>query len=219
MTWTTVSFDCYGTLVDWESGISTAFREAAAAEGIDLERAAIIAAYHEVEPQIQATEYRPYRDILAETAQRVAARLGWDLDPGRTGFLAESLPDWPVFADTRQALERLKSRFAIAILSNIDDDLLQATIQRIGVDFDWTVTAQQVRSYKPAHAHFREALRRVEGRGSLLHAAQSYFHDIRPTAELGIAAVWVNRLDEEAGEGGEPLQVLGDLTELADWLN
>lgn len=219
MTWTTVSFDCYGTLVDWESGISTAFREAAAADGIDLERAAIIAAYHEVEPQIQATQYRPYRDILAETAQRVAARLGWDLDPGRTGFLAESLPDWPVFADTRPALERLKSRFAIAILSNIDDDLLQATIERIGVDFDWTVTAQQVRSYKPAHAHFREALRRVEGRGSLLHAAQSYFHDIRPTAELGIAAVWVNRLDEEAGEGGEPLQVLGGLTELADWLN
>jgi 2-haloalkanoic acid dehalogenase type II len=219
MNWTTVSFDCYGTLVDWESGISNAFRETAAADGIDLERAAIIAAYHKVEPQIQATEYRLYRDVLAETARRVAAQLRWDLDPGRAGFLAESLPDWPVFAETRPALERLKSRFAIAILSNIDDDLLQATIQRIGVDFDWTVTAQQVRSYKPAHAHFREALRRVGSRGNLLHAAQSYFHDIRPAAELGIPAVWVNRLDEQAAEGGEPLQVLRDLTELADWLN
>ncbi len=214
---TTISFDCYGTLVDWETGIGDAFQQAAAADGIVLERATILAAYHEVEPQVQATVYRPYRDVLAETALRISERLGWGLDPGRAGFLAESLPNWPVFPDTRSALERLKSRFSIAILSNIDDDLLQATIQRIGVNFDWIVTAQQVRSYKPAHGHFREALRRVEGRDSLLHAAQSYFHDIRPAAELQIPAVWVNRLGEAALAGGEPVHVVGGLAELADW--
>jgi 2-haloalkanoic acid dehalogenase type II len=215
---TTISFDCYGTLVDWEGGISAAFQKAASQDGINLQRPAIIAAYHEVEPQIQATDYRPYREVLGEAATLVASRLGWELNPDRAGFLAESLPDWPVFADTGAALGRLKSRFSIAILSNIDDDLLQATIDRIGVEFDWTITAQQIRSYKPAHPHFQEGLRRAGGQGNLLHAAQSYFHDIRPAAELGIPAVWVNRKNEPAGDGGDPLRMVTDLTDLADWL-
>jgi 2-haloacid dehalogenase/putative hydrolase of the HAD superfamily len=218
MTWTTVTFDCYGTLVDWETGIAEAFRQAAAADGVELQPPSIVAAYHEVEPQIQATEFRPYREVLGETARHVAARLGWELAPEETGFLAESLPDWPVFSDTQPALQRLKSRFRIAILSNVDDDLLQATGRRIGVDFDWTVTAQRVRSYKPAQGHFAEAVRRVGGREKLLHAAQSYFHDIRPAAEFGISAVWVNRKGEVGLGGGEPLAVVRDLTELADWL-
>ena len=123
-----------------------------------------------------------------------------------------------MFLDTRPALERLKSRFSIAILSNIDDGLLQATIRRIGVEFDWTVTAQQIHSYKPAHKHFEEGLLRAGGRDNLLHAAQSYFHDIRPAAELGIPAVWVNRKGEPAGEGGDTLRVVADLTDLADWV-
>ncbi len=218
MTWKTITFDCYGTLVDWEAGIGEAFRQAAAADGMELERASIISAYHEVEPQIQATHFRPYREVLGEAARHVAHRLGWELAPAKAGFLAESLPDWPVFSETRPALQRLKSRLGIAILSNVDDDLLQATSRRIGVDFDWTVTAQQVRSYKPAHGHFAEAIRRAGGRENLLHAAQSYFHDIRPAAEVGIPAVWVNRKGEEGSGGGDPLVVVQNLMELADWL-
>ncbi|UCC73768.1 MAG: HAD-IA family hydrolase [Gemmatimonadota bacterium] len=219
MAWDTVSFDCYGTLVDWETGITSAFRRAAAADGIELEPAAVIAAYHAAEPQVQADHYRPYSDVLGETALRVAQRLGWSLAPEQAGFLAESLPDWPAFSDTRQALERLKARFRLAILSNIDDALLEATIAGIGVEFDWTVTAQQVRSYKPGHAHFLAALSNLDGdRGRLLHAAQSKFHDIRPAGELGIDCVWVNRKGEELDDGLEPLRVVGDVAELAEWL-
>jgi 2-haloalkanoic acid dehalogenase type II len=217
--WHTLSFDCYGTLVDWVTGITTAFGEAAARDGIELAAADVIAAYHEVEPQVQADTYRPYRDVLAETALAVASRFGWTLEPENAGFLARSLPDWPVFADTRSALERLKLRYRLAILSNVDDDLLEATIRRIGVEFDWTVTAQQVRSYKPGHAHFLEALRYVEqDRGQLLHVAQSKFHDVRPCGELGIDCVWVNRQGERLDEGLEPSCVVKDLAELVESL-
>ncbi|KPK81742.1 MAG: hypothetical protein AMS25_05145 [Gemmatimonas sp. SM23_52] len=219
MTWDTVTFDCYGTLVDWETGIAQAFLTAAAADGLALEPAEVISAYHVVEPKVEAGPYRPYRDVLAETALRVAERLGWPLTPGRAGFMVNSLPDWPVFPDTRPALERIKSRFKIAILSNIDDDLLAATLQRIGVDFDWAVTARQTRSYKPAPGHFHEAIRKVGGqRQRLLHAAQSLFHDVRPACELGLSVVWVNRKAEARDEGLRPLCDVADLTGLADWL-
>lgn len=219
MHWDTLTFDCYGTLVDWVSGITRAFSEAAASDGIALAAGDVIAAYHELEPQVQSDTYRPYREVLSETALRVAAWLGWPLAPERAGFLAESLPGWPVFADTRSALERLKPRYKLAILSNIDDDLLRATVERIGVEFEWTVTAQQLRSYKPGHAHFLAALERLDGdRGRLLHVAQSKFHDIRPCGELGIDCVWVNRQGEGLDEGLEPLRVVKDLKELVEWL-
>ncbi len=217
--WDTITFDCYGTLVDWETGIANAFVETAALDGVQLERAAVLAQYHEVEPEVEAESYRLYRQVLAETARRIADNLAWSLDPIRADFLSRSLPDWPVFDDTPDALERLKSRYKIAILSNTDDDLLSQTLNRIGVEFDWTLTAQQVRSYKPAPAHFEEALRLVGGnRDSLLHAAQSYFHDIRPTGQMGISSVWVNRGGQELPHGPPPLKVVADLAELVNWL-
>lgn len=219
MQWDTISFDCYGTLVDWVRGISGAFAEAAASDGVELAAGDVIAAYHEIEPEVQSDAYRPYREVLDETALRVAAKLGWALAPERAGFLAESLPEWPVFLDTRPALERLKDRYELAILSNIDDDLLQATLRRIGAEFDWTVTAQQVRSYKPERAHFLEALGRLDGdRRRLLHVAQSKFHDVQPCGELGIDCVWVNRQGEGLDAGLEPLHVVKDLAELVEWL-
>jgi 2-haloalkanoic acid dehalogenase type II len=219
MHWDTLSFDCYGTLVDWVGGITRAFSEAAAGDGIELGAEDVIAAYHELEPEVQSNAYRPYREVLGETALRVATRLGWPLAAERAGFLAESLPDWPLFGDTRPALERFKDRYELAILSNVDDDLLQATVRRIGVEFDWTVTAQHVRSYKPGHAHFLEALERLDGdRRRLLHVAQSKFHDIHPCGELAIDCVWVNRQGEGLDEGLEPVHVVKDLSELVEWL-
>ncbi len=219
MRWDTLSFDCYGTLIDWVNGITKAFCEAAAGDGVELAAEDVIAKYAELEPEVQSDSYRPYRDVLGETALRVARALDWPLRPERAGFLADSLPDWPVFPDTRPALERLKSRYKLAILSNIDDDLLGATVQRIGVELDWTVTAQQVRSYKPGHAHFLEALQHLDGdRRRLLHVAQSKFHDIRPCGELGIDCVWVNRQAERLNEGLEPLHVVNDLAEFVEWL-
>jgi len=217
--WDTVTFDCYGTLVDWEAGISEAIIHRAGRDGLVLGRAEIVEAYHEVEPEVEAGHYRPYREVLGETALRVAERLGWPLAVKDACFLADSLADWPVFEDTRSSLERLKSRYQIAILSNVDDDLLAGTLKRVGVDFDWTVTAQQVRSYKPAHGHFEAAIRRVGGHPEhLLHAACSWFHDMRPASELGLRAVWVNRAGNAAADDAQPFYVVEGLEELADWL-
>jgi 2-haloacid dehalogenase/putative hydrolase of the HAD superfamily len=212
-----ITFDCYGTLIDWEGGITTAFQQEAALDGRSFDRESIIAAYHEEEPSVES-DYKTYREVLTETAERVARRLGWNIEPDRARFLAASLPDWKPFADTNSALERLSRRFSLGILSNTDDDLLALTRRHFNVDFDLIVTAQQVRSYKPAHAHFLEAQRRASGE-RILHAAQSYFHDVVPARALGLPVVWVNRKSERVAEGGvEPTAEVTNLATLADLL-
>jgi 2-haloalkanoic acid dehalogenase type II len=198
-----ITFDCYGTLIDWENGIVTAFQSEAAKDDVEMKADDIVAAYGVEEPSVESRAYRSYRDVLGETARRVAARLGWNIAPERAGFLAASLPDWKPFTDTNAALERLASKYELGILSNIDDDLLAATRRHLTVSFDLIVTAQQVKSYKPAPAHFEQALARTAGK-RLLHAAQSYFHDVVPTTRLGIPVVWVNR-------HGSPLEPRGPL--------
>ena len=213
-----ITFDCYGTLIDWEGGISTAFASAAAAETRQLDRTQMLKAYAELEPSVEAAPYRRYRDVLTETAQRVAERLGWPLSRERAHFLAESLPGWPAFADTNPALERLVAAgYRLGILSNIDDDLLAGTRRHFTVTFDLIVTAQQVGSYKPAHGHFTEARQRL-GDKRWLHAAQSYFHDVVPARALGIPIAWINRKHETASDGGQANREFHTLTELADWL-
>jgi 2-haloalkanoic acid dehalogenase type II len=213
-----ITFDCYGTLIDWESGISTAFARAAAADARQLDRAQVLKAYAELEPSVEAASYRRYREVLTETAQRVAERLGWPLSRERALFLADSLPDWQPFADTNQALERLAAAgYSLGILSNVDDDLLAGTRRHFPVTFDLIVTAQQVGSYKPAHGHFTEARQRIEGK-RWLHAAQSYFHDVMPARALGIPIAWINRKQEAASDGGRADREFHTLTELTDWL-
>lgn len=214
----TITFDCYGTLIDWEGGIIAAFQSAAAKDGVDLNPNQIIAAYSAEEPIVESEGYRPYRDVLNETARRTAARLGWTIDPARATFLSESLPHWNPFPDTNAALERLASRYQLGILSNVDDDLLAATRSHFTVSFDLIVTAQQVKSYKPATAHFKEALACTSGK-RLCHAAQSYFHDVVPTSKLGIPVVWVNRHGSPIEPGGPlPTHEVRTLTELADFM-
>ena len=215
-----VTFDCYGTLVDWERGIADAFRAAAAADGAALDLAAVRAAYHEIEPVVQAERFRRYRDVLAETARRVAARLGWPLPEARAGFLAESLPSWPPFLDTNAALERLaRSGVRLGILSNVDDDLLAGTRRHFTARFDpeLVVTAEQVRSYKPGHAHFEEARRRIGG-ARWLHAAQSLFHDAAPARALGIPTAWINRQAERPAEPPGVTAEFPTLAAFADWM-
>jgi 2-haloalkanoic acid dehalogenase type II len=214
-----VTFDCYGTLIDWESGISGAFLAAAAGDGLRLERRQVLETYAEIEPAVEAGGFRCYRDVLAETAMRVASRLGWKLSPGRTGFLAESLPGWTPFPDTVPALERLAAAgYRLGILSNVDDDLLTGTCRHFPVPFDLKITAQQVRSYKPGPGHFLAARARI-GSGRWLHAAQSFFHDVRPALELGIPVAWINRHGEPvpAGHAGIVRQ-MKTLAGLADFL-
>jgi 2-haloalkanoic acid dehalogenase type II len=214
-----VTFDCYGTLIDWESGISGAFLAEAAAEGILLERRRILAAYAEIEPEVEAGSFVDYREVLSETARRVAVRLGWKLSPGRAGFLAESLPGWIPFADTVPALERIAGAgYRLGILSNVDDDLLHGSCRHLPVRFDLVITARQVRAYKPAHAHFLAARRRIASAG-WLHAAQSFFHDVQPAMELGIDVAWINRKGEPAPpEFFRPTREMRTLSDLASYL-
>jgi 2-haloalkanoic acid dehalogenase type II len=213
-----ITFDCYGTLIDWEGGISTAFASMAAAEARRFDLTQTLKAYAELEPSVEAGPYRRYGDVLTETAQRVAERLGWPLSRARAHFLAESLPGWPAFADTNPALERLVAAgYSLGILSNIDDDLLAGTRRHFTVTFDLIVTAEQVGSYKPAHCHFTEARQRL-GNKRWLHAAQSYFHDVVPARTLGIPVAWINRKQETASDGGRANHEFHTLTELADWL-
>jgi 2-haloalkanoic acid dehalogenase type II len=211
-----VTFDCYGTLIDWESGIAEVFLRAAAADGVTLTRGDILRAYADVEHRVQAEGYRSYREILRDTATRVAKALGWPITPERAVFLAESLPSWQPFPDTNPALERLVAAGCrLGILSNIDDDLLAATREHFTVGFDFVVTAQQVRSYKPGHAHFLTA-RELIGPSRWLHAAESDFHDIVPTNTLGIDNAWINRQRQPELPGGTPTFAFDDLTGLAD---
>jgi len=212
-----LTFDCYGTLIDWERGIGDAFEAAARMDGLTLDRAAVLAAYHEIEPVVQAERYRPYREVLTLTAQRVAERLGWPLAAGRAAFLAESVPTWPPFADTNAALQRLAADHRLAILSNIDDDLLAGTRKHLGATFEFVVTAQQVGSYKPAPAHFTVARQRIGG-ARWLHAAQSLFHDIQPARAHGIPAVWINRKRQPLTGGARPEREFATLGEAALWL-
>jgi 2-haloalkanoic acid dehalogenase type II len=213
-----LTFDCYGTLIDWERGIGEAFETAARADGVTLDRAAVLHAYHAIEPDTQAERYRRYRDVLAIAARAVADRLGWKLAPGREAFLPDSLPSWQPFPDTNEALRRLREAgHHLAILSNVDDDLLAGTRRHLAVDFEFVVTAQQVGSYKPAPAHFTTARQRI-GTARWLHVAQSYFHDVQPARGLGIATAWINRKGERPLDDRGPDHQFRTLAEAAAFL-
>ena len=213
-----VTFDCYGTLIDWEEGISSAILAAARREGKILDRESVLRAYAEIEPQVEGETFRPYRATLAETASRVAARFGWSLPAERAAFLAESLPSWNPFPDTNPALDRLtKSGYRLGILSNTDDDLLARTLESLEAPFSLILTAQQLRSYKPGYRHF-EAARAQLGEARWLHAAQSYFHDVVPAHALCIPVAWINRKHELPSGTARPDLEFESLSQLADVL-
>jgi 2-haloacid dehalogenase len=188
------SFDCYGTLIDWMGGIRATLRDLWPEHDADL----LLAAYHDIEPEVQHGRSVTYRQVLTETLKRVAHREGLDLHEDDEEALAASLPSWPPFPEVPGALAELRERgWRIAILSNTDPDLLDASVEAIGVPVDLRVTAAEAGSYKPAHGHW---LRFLADSGAVrerhVHVAASLFHDIAPAAELGIRAVWINRLHE-----------------------
>jgi 2-haloalkanoic acid dehalogenase type II len=214
-----ITFDCYGTLIDWRQGIAEAFRDVLP-EAAAVEEAHLFDAYERAEAEVEGGSYRPYREVLAAAAARVAELLGWQIPVGRDFFLAESLPAWRPFADTNPSLERLASMgYRLGILSNIDDDLLAGTLRRLSVPFDLVVTAQSVGSYKPSTAHFRRALEEVGGRPErLLHVAESYHHDVGAARPLGIPVIWVNRQGRAATGDVRPTVEVRDLPEAVDWI-
>ena len=200
-----LTFDCYGTLVDWESGIIAAVEPICAARGTSPTDAAILAAFGEAEHLVQAECYRTYREVLALTLDRMGPSLGFRPSAAECDAFAASVGEWPPFPDTVDALQRLGARYRLGIVSNVDDDLFARSSKRLGIGFDWVVTAQQVRYYKPDTAHFEEmVLRSGVARERTLHIAQSLFHDIAPASSLGYATVHVNRPSRGGGNGATP---------------
>ena len=215
-----VSFDCYGTLVDWETGISTAVAEVLNRHGILKSQAEILALFADVEPRVQdSPEYLEYRRVLRGVMAMIGSELGVRCTESDLDRLADTLPDWPVFPDTVAALNALKTRYRLAVISNVDDDLFAGTAETLNVDFDVIVTSEQVRSYKPSLRNFSAASERIgTERDRWLHVAESLYHDIGPANQLGIRSVWVDR----AGRGGGtrrtdavPDLVVRDLSTLA----
>jgi 2-haloacid dehalogenase len=211
------TFDCYGTLIDWNAGIGGVLEDVFGAEAAPrlLER------YHELEPQFESNGYRPYHEVLSLVFEELLREEGLQLPEGEAGALAKSLPDWPPFDDVPAALRELRNRgWMLAILSNTDRDLIAASQKQIGVPFDLAVVAEDVQSYKPAHAHWERFFEATTAdREHHVHVAASLFHDIAPATELGLRTVWINRLGEQPGpEPDRELPDLGGLPEALDEL-
>jgi 2-haloacid dehalogenase len=197
-----ISFDCYGTLIDWEAGIFSALCPTLAAHGKTIADADLLRLYSELESAAQQGEFHPYREVLQSVVRGFGKHLGFNPTDSQTRSLPESLSNWPPFADTIAALRKLKQRYQLAVISNVDDDLFAPTARRLQIPFDYVVTAQQAHAYKPSLQMFRLAQQRTGAApGQWLHVAQSVYHDVIPARSLGIATVWVNRPSSRPGSG------------------
>jgi 2-haloacid dehalogenase len=199
-----VTFDVYGTLIDWETGVYDAFAAEAERDGFTIDRDELIPLFHEIEQEIQAGSYELYAEVLRRTAVEISKRLGWPLEPSRSGFLPDSVQRWKPFKETNAQLDRFAKKYDIGLVSNIDDKLLGQTRRHFRTDFDLVVTAQQVRSYKPDVAHFKEAARRIGGKKGWVHVAASYYHDVEPVLKQRVPVIWVNRTKQKLESGQKP---------------
>ena len=180
---TFVTFDVYGTLIDWETGIYEAFAKEAQRDDFEIDRNVLIPLFHEISREIEGGSYELYAEVLRRTAIEIAKRLEWPLEPSRSGFLPDSVQRWKPFKETNTQLQKLAKKYKLGLLSNIDDKLLGQTRRHIPTDFDLVVTAQQVRSYKPEPAHFTECARRIGGKRGWVHVAASHYHDVAPVRQ------------------------------------
>ena len=203
------TFDCYGTLIDWNGGIRSELARVFGEERADelLER------YHELEPELEADGTRSYREVMTEAMRLLGA------PAGEEEMLARSLPGWEPFPEVREALGDARDRgWKLAILSNTDRDFIEASMRRIGVEFELAVVASELGSYKPAHRHWERFFEETGAdRTRHVHVAASLFHDIAPADALGLRSIWINRLDEETGP--EPTRELRDLSALPETLD
>ena len=209
------TFDCYGTLIDWNGGIGGVLERLFGAERTpDL-----LARYHRLEPEVQAETYRSYAEVLTLTLERLVSETGLSIPEGESGALVHSLPKWPVFPEVPETLEELRRRgWNLAILSNTDRALIMESEKALGVSFDLVVTAEDVGSYKPAHGHWDSFFELTTAdREHHVHVGASLFHDVAPARELGLRIIWINRLGEEAEP--EPDRELPDLSGLPDALD
>jgi 2-haloacid dehalogenase len=197
-----ITFDCYGTLINWEEGILRCLHRVLEAHGKDADDAAILQLYGDFEAEAERGAYCCYRDVLQSVVRQFGKQFGFAPTDRETASLPESLSSWEPWPDTVGALGELQKRFRLAIISNIDDDLFAATRPQLGVKFDRVITAQQAGAYKPSLKVFELALSRIGVPAHrVLHVGQSIFHDVLPAQSLGLATVWVNRPSPRAGVG------------------
>jgi 2-haloacid dehalogenase len=197
-----LTFDCYGTLINWEDGILRCLRRIVAEHGQEIDDATILRLYGDFEASAEQGEYRSYREVLNSVVRQFGKQFGFAPSEEQVRSLAESLKEWTPWPDTVEALRLLESRFRLAIISNVDDDLFAATRPQLKVEFSQIVTAQQARAYKPSLKIFELALRRIDVPAHrILHVGQSLYHDVIPAQSLGLATVWVNRPSARKGVG------------------
>ncbi|HKP09807.1 MAG TPA: haloacid dehalogenase type II [Gaiella sp.] len=214
------TFDCYGTLIDWNAGIGTVLERLYGAE----QAPRLLQRYHELEPQVQAEQYRTYAEVLSLTLERLAGEVGYGIPEGESGVLPHSLPDWPPFREAPSALAELRDRgWNLAILSNVDRALIVESEKQLGVPIDLIVTADDVGAYKPDQAHFRRFFEVASAdKEHHVHVGASLFHDVAPANQLGLRSVWINRGGADAqahGADATPDRELPDLSGLPDTLD
>lgn len=209
-----LTFDCYGTLIDWETGILASLGRILSAHGKRIDNATLLQLYGDFEQRAEHGTYQPYREVLRSVVREFGKELNFTSTQSEEEALPESLSAWKPWPDTVSALQQLKSRFRLAILSNIDDDLFAATRPQLGVEFDEVITAQQAQAYKPSLKIFELALSRIHAPAHrVLHVGQSIYHDVIPAQSLGLATVWVNRPSARPGVGAvKSAEATPDLT-------
>lgn len=197
-----LTFDCYGTLIHWEDGLFAALRPIFAAHSKTPDDATVLQLYGDFEQRAEQPPFQNYRGVLAEVVRQFGNKLGFEPTPAEVRSLAESLPTWRPWPDTVSALNQLKTKYRLAILSNVDDDLFAGTRPQLGVAFDEVITAQQAQAYKPSLKLFELALSRINAPAHrVLHVGQSVYHDVIPAQALGLATVWINRPSARPGVG------------------
>jgi 2-haloacid dehalogenase len=200
-----LTFDCYGTLIDWETGLLNALRAPLAAHGVESPDGAVLETFARHEAELEAGPYRRYRDILGGVLTAMLEQFGQVPSREEVATFGGSVADWPAFPDSTAALAKLHSRFTLGVITNCDDDLFAASEARLGVDFDWVVTAQQAKRYKPNPRGFELAFERIGlPPARILHVAQSLFHDHVTAKRLGLSTVWVDRRGDQPGFGATP---------------
>jgi 2-haloacid dehalogenase len=203
-----LTFDCYGTLIDWEAGILAGLRKALGPHGVDATDDELLESYAETEARLEKGPYLRYREILARGVRSIAEGRETAVTDAEAAAFGGSVVDWPAFPDSAGALARLKTRFRLGVLTNCDDDLFAGSNRRLGVEFDWIVTAEQIGSYKPDERNFVALFERLGADGirqeRILHVAQSLFHDHAPAKRLGLTTVWIDRRHGRPGSGATP---------------
>ena len=197
-----LTFDCYGTLIDWETGILSVLHRILAAHGKQADDATLVKLYGDFEQLAEQGEFHPYRKVLESVVRRFGAQLEFTPTEEDARSLPESLATWKPWPDTVAALQLLKNRYKLVVVSNVDDDLFAATRPQLGIEFDEVITAQQAQAYKPSLKMFELALSRIQAPAHrILHVGQSIYHDVAPAQSLGLATVWVNRPSARPGVG------------------